>query len=442
MALTGPYIFLTDVFVRIAAARAYFTSRGEDGVSVEDLLGEEVTGAVRARQQSILEAALSVYRAHYALSDAPERHDSDEEELTTFRHALVGFGRATREFPGVAARYSLDKIARATAPSLHHDTHSFDKRRFREDLAQACLSTGMTNIEAQRTARAVATSTQRESSAARAKEALVEIRERMCAVRPRDLLAVCMVCVCWAAFQAVRPWLYWRGLERGQKDGCDVRLVWMFVPVSVYGKFEIWLKVWGVIMCGLGAVALCYGAVLLVNNLFAAGRWGRTGGLLSDVESLRSLLIESSSSAFSSAPSSVAGDIPCRATRPSRRCRRYFRYVAGLQFLVLVVMAGGVEGTIWVNDIDMTRGDLRTSSQLFALMVGLVTSFPVFWECLVIMPLRWMARKRARREGESRRWSLKFWAKREGESKRWSLKFWKRQGNHWGTDAEMTSTYL
>lgn len=426
MALTGPYIFLTDVFVRIAAARAYFTSRGEDGVSVEDLLGEEVTGAVRARQQSILEAALSVYRAHYALSDAPERHDSDEEELTTFRHALVGFGRATREAPGVAARYSLDKIARATAPSLH-DTHSFDKRRFRADLAQACLSTGMTNTEAQRTARAVATSTGRESSAARAREALVEIKERMCAVRPRDLLAVCMVCLCWAAFQAVRPWLYWRGLERGQKDGCDVRLVWMFVPVSVYGKFEIWLKVWGVIMCGLGAVALCYGAMLLVNNLFAAGRWDRTGRLLSDVESLRSLLIESSSSAFSSAPSSVAGDIPCRATRPSRRCRRYFRCVAGLQFLVFVVMAGGVEGTIWVNDIDMTRGDLRTSSQLFALMVGLVTSVPVFWECLVIMPLRWMARRRARREGESRRWSLKFW---------------KRQESHWGTDAEMTSTYL
>lgn len=425
MALTGPYIFLTDVFVRIAAARAHLTSRGQDGVSVEDLLGEDVTGTARARQQSILEAALSVYRAHYALSDAPERHDSDEEELTAFRHALVGFGRAARETPGVAARYSLDKIARATAPSLH-DTYTFDKKRFRADLAQACCSAGMTDTEAQRTARAVAASTRRESSAARARETLVELRERMCATRPRDLLAVCMVCVCWAAFQAVRPWLYWRGLERGQKEGCDVRLVWMFVPASVYGKFGIWLKVWGVIMCGLGAVALCYGVMLLVNNLFAAGRWDRAGKLFSDVESQRSLLGVSLSSAFSSSPSSTASETPCRAPRPSRRCRKYFRYIAGLQFLVFVVMAGGVEGTIWVNSIDMTRGDLRTSSQLFALVVGLVTSVPVYWECLVIMPLRWVARR----------------ASGEGESRRWSLKFWKRQESRWGTDAEMTTAYL
>lgn len=426
MALTGPYIFLTDAFVHMASARAYFISRGDDDISVEDLLGDEVTGTTRARQQSLVEAALAVYRAHYALSDAPEHHDSDDEELTAFRHALVGFGRASRESPGVAARYSLNKIARATTPSLH-DSYNFDKKRFRADLAQACLSIGMTNTEAQRTARAVETSTRRESSAARAKEALAEIKERMCAVRPRDLLAVGMVCVCWAAFQAVRPWLYWRGLERGQKDGCDVRLVWMFVPASVYGKFGIWLKVWGVIMCGLGAVALCYGAMLLVNNLFAAGRWGRVGRLLSDVESQRSLLVESSLSAFSSLAPSSANEAPCRATRPSRRCRKYFRYIAGLQFLVLVVMAGGVEGTIWVNAIDMTRGDLRTSSQLFALVVGLVTSVPVYWECLVIMPLRWMARKRAKREGRTRRCSLKFW---------------KRNESHWGTDAEMTSTYL
>ena len=74
----------------------------------------------------------------------------------------------------------------------------------------------------------------------------------------------------------------------------------------------------------------------------------------------------------------------------------------------------------------MTRGDLRTSSQLFALVVGLVTSVPVYWECLVIMPLRWVARR----------------ASGEGESRRWSLKFWKRQESRWGTDAEMTTAYL
>ena len=228
MALTGPYIFLTDVFVRIAAARAHLTSRGQDGVSVEDLLGEDVTGTARARQQSILEAALSVYRAHYALSDAPERHDSDEEELTAFRHALVGFGRAARETPGVAARYSLDKIARATAPSLH-DTYTFDKKRFRADLAQACCSAGMTDTEAQRTARAVAASTRRESSAARARETLVELRERMCATRPRDLLAVCMVCVCWAGLPGCEAGGFtggaWRGAEGGvRRAACvDVR---------------------------------------------------------------------------------------------------------------------------------------------------------------------------------------------------------------------------
>lgn len=54
-----------------------------------------------------------------ALSDAPEHHNLGDKELTAFRHVLVGFGRASRKSLGVAARYSLNKIARATTPSLH-----------------------------------------------------------------------------------------------------------------------------------------------------------------------------------------------------------------------------------------------------------------------------------------------------------------------------------
>lgn len=264
---------------------------------------------------------------------------------------------------------------------------------------------GMSHGDAKHNTARIATSTERESTAARSREALLDIREGMHVSRPRDMISVSLVCVSWAAFQIVRPWLYWAGLRRGMKTGCDVRLMWFFVPASIYGeKFEMWLKVWGVVMSVGGAVAFCYALVVLGRNMFAAGRWERGMGDVSDVESQRYLLYASglSSRDGSSTASMSRSEYQHRRT-PGRRRSTYFRCIAAVQLFVFAVTVVMVEGTILTNGIDMARGDLRTSSEVFALVVGLVTSVPVYWECLVIMPLRWAARKK---EEASRTWSF------------------------------------
>ncbi|SPO03784.1 uncharacterized protein DNG_06467 [Cephalotrichum gorgonifer] len=412
-ALAAPYIFLTDLPVHAASARAYLTRRGATCASAGKLIGEHVTGGAMVRQWGILDAAISTYRAHYALSDALDQGSPMDDELTRLQHSLVEFGRVTRVSPSsdVAAPYSVREVARATTASPR-DAYPFSKSRFRGDLVQACCAAGMTRSEARRAARRIEDATRRESSVARSRETLLEIREGMCVTGPRDMVAVAVVCASWAAFQVVRPWLYFRGLERGMKDGCDVRLMWFVVPASIYGEtFGIWMKVWGCIMCAAGAVVFSYGAVVFVRNMVAVGRWDQgSRSLLSDVESQRRSLL-SASEASSIDGSSLQSTLRSgyrQGRSPGRRRRTYFRFVAALQLFVLAVAAAMAEGTILANHIDMARFDLGKSSQVFALVVGIVTSAPVYWECLVIVPLRRsVRRKQSRDDGVSREWKFK-----------------------------------
>lgn len=392
MALAAPYVFLTDVFSRVAAAWAYLYRRRQGDVSVEELI-ENAVGPAGSRRRELLDVSVSVYRAHNALSSALDRRATADEELSALRHALVDFGRAARDSPDVAARYSLDRITRATASP--HKISPYEAR-FEADLVRACLSTGMTYTEAVRVIRLVRGCARQECAAARAREASLEVQEGLHASRPRDVLAVSVVCVCWAAFQVVRPWVYWEGLGRGRRGECDVQLMWFFVPTSAYGeKFGIFLKVWGVVMAVLGLVAFSYGVVSLGKSVLLAGK-GVKAGVLSDVESQRSLLgvSESSGSSISFSESGMR----YRKARPSRPCRVYFRCLGILQLLALGVVAAMVEGTLWVNRIDMGMDDPRMSTQIFALVVGAVASIPVYWECLVIVPLRWAARRASKGE--------------------------------------------
>lgn len=424
MALTGGYVFFTDLFVRLAAAKVYcvkksrktnrdseVSDRRDTRVSVADLMRTDVSETVKPRQSTLIEAGLAVYRTHYNLSEATERQDPADEDRTAFRHALIEFGRAARDCPDVAARYSLDKIARTTSAPYTGDSREkqddqFDRNQFRSDFIQAARGTGMTNTEAERLSRRIASETKKEAAEERSRATLVEIREAMHAVRPRDMLAVGVICLSWAAYQFVRPWLYWRGLRRGLKPGCDVKLMWFFVPASIYNEtFGTWLRVWGIIMFVGGVIYFSYGAYLIATNMFAARRWFSRSRSVSDVESQRGLLRgnatpsqDGSSTASTVTPRSQWTG-PLRRKRASKRCRFYFRVVAGFQSVILIVSIVVVEGTLSINNVDMTRGDLRTSSQLMAFVVGVISSVPVFWECLVIAPLRWAILRKKKGHG-------------------------------------------
>ncbi|PKS12064.1 hypothetical protein jhhlp_001360 [Lomentospora prolificans] len=433
MALTGQYIFLSDLFVRVAAAKVYcltrfsaplnlkrhrkseMSGRRETRVSVADLMRTDVAETVKPRQSTLIEAGLAVYRTHYNLSDIPEKPDPADEDRTAFRHALIDFGRAARDSPEVAARYSIDKIARTNAPgattSEEKRGSEFDKRQFKSDFVQAARGTGMTNTEAEHLGRRIAAEIKKEAADERSRATLAEIREALYAVRPRDMLAVGVICISWAAYQFVRPWLYWRGLRRGLKAGCDVKLMWFFVPASIYNEaFALWLRIWGIFMFVCGVLYFAYGSYVIATNMFAARRWFSRKCLAADVESQRRLLGGSVSPPHDEAPTLSMTSQRTQVTEPrqgkqaTKRCHVYFRIIAAFQAVILAVSAVVVEGTIRVNRLDMNRGSFRTSSQLMAFVVGVISSVPVFWECLIIAPLKLVMSKRKKREPPPATW--------------------------------------
>lgn len=389
--LAAPYIFLTDVFVQLAALRAYFYRRRQGDVPIEALIEANSRGQSGLQQRELLETALAVYRTQNALFDALDRHDPADDEFDAARRARVDFGRAARASPEVEKRYTV-KLVRKEAPSPH-ETRAVDETKLEADLLRACMCTGMTYGEAEPAKRLVMAAARREYAADRARQAWLEVQEGLHAARTRDVVIISGVCVIWAGFQLVRPWLYWVGLGKGRTEGCDVQLMWFFLPTSLYGReYGIWLKVWGVLMAIVGLTTFAYALFLLATKVFAVGKKGRSRGLLSDVESQTSLLggseVLGPSSSFSDGERHIGG-------RPGRPCRLYFRCLGVLQFLVLGVVASMVEVTLSVNNIDMEGGGLKLTSQILALGVGVVASMPVYWECLVIMPMRWMGRLRS-----------------------------------------------
>ena len=393
IALTAPSIFLTDILPRVMVVRAYFYRRRRlSGISIKALIEENAQGMTGPRRRQLLISALSIYKAHHALSSALDRRIPADEESNALQHALVDFGRAATDSPDVAARYSVDNIARETMNSANSE-YPFNKGSFEADLLRACLGTGMTHTEAARTTHLIACSDRREHAAARAREAAREVQEGMHAARTRDMLAIFVVCVLWAAFQLARPWLYWTGLDHGRKAGCTLQLMWFFVPTSTYSeKFRIWLKAWAVVMSVVGVATFSYGVMALAKNVLAMGKLGRSGFFSWDVESRGSLM--GSVSERSGSSQSTDASLLHRKGRASRPCRAYFRCLGVLHFIVLGIVAGMVEGTIWVNHIDMEARDLTTSSQIFALVLGVMASVPVYWDCLVIKPLEWATRRR------------------------------------------------
>lgn len=391
IALAAPYIFLTDIFVQLAYLRAYFYRRRKGDVPIEELIDANTRGQTGLQQRELLETALAVYKTQNALFDALDRHNPADDEFNAARRARVDFGRAARGSPEVGDRYAVNLI-RQEAPSPH-ETRPIEDDKLESDLLRACMCTGMTHKEAEPAKRLVMAAVKREYAAERARHAWLEVQEGLHATRTRDTIFISAVFIIWAGFQLVRPWLYWVGVDKGRKEGCDIRLMWFVLPTSLYGrKYGIWLKVWGVLAAIVGLAAFAYGIFLLGTKVFVVRKKGRAGGIFPDMESQTSLLggIEGPTS---SSPLSEGDGRHIRG-RLSRPCRVYFRCIGALLFVVVGVVAGMVEVTIAANRIDMEAGDVKVTSQVLALAVGVVASVSVYWECLVITPLKWAARSR------------------------------------------------
>ncbi|KAK3337754.1 hypothetical protein B0T19DRAFT_81973 [Cercophora scortea] len=75
--------------------------------------------------------------------------------------------------------------------------------------------------------------------------------------------------ILYAGYAAFTVWLLFRGVDHGAKSGCDIRVVLIFVPVSIYSQgvitalrvlASIWLALVGVPAFIVGWVMLAYGA--------------------------------------------------------------------------------------------------------------------------------------------------------------------------------------
>ncbi|KAK3695760.1 hypothetical protein B0T22DRAFT_115862 [Podospora appendiculata] len=75
--------------------------------------------------------------------------------------------------------------------------------------------------------------------------------------------------ILYAGYAAFTVWLLFRGVDHGKKSGCDVRIILIFVPVSIYSQgvvtalrvlASIWLALVGVPVFIVGWVMLAYGA--------------------------------------------------------------------------------------------------------------------------------------------------------------------------------------
>lgn len=80
-----------------------------------------------------------------------------------------------------------------------------------------------------------------------------------------DRASAGVILITYAGFCSLAPWLFFIGVDRGARQGYDVKLLFFFAPISVYNHtFAICLKVIGVIAVILGLIAFVCGVIFLV----------------------------------------------------------------------------------------------------------------------------------------------------------------------------------
>lgn len=83
-----------------------------------------------------------------------------------------------------------------------------------------------------------------------------------------DTVSAGVSLIIYSAYCFLTPWLFFFGTDRGEKAGCDVRVLFVLAPVSVYNKhFALFLKVVAVFASVLGLAVFLFGLMFLVIGL-------------------------------------------------------------------------------------------------------------------------------------------------------------------------------
>jgi hypothetical protein len=83
-----------------------------------------------------------------------------------------------------------------------------------------------------------------------------------------DTISAGISLIIYSAYCFLTPWLFFVGIDRGAKAGCDIKVLFFLAPISVYNHgFVIFLRVAAVIATILGLIYLAFGVMFLIVGL-------------------------------------------------------------------------------------------------------------------------------------------------------------------------------
>ncbi|KAF2748174.1 hypothetical protein M011DRAFT_525832 [Sporormia fimetaria CBS 119925] len=224
-----------------------------------------------------------------------------------------------------------------------------------------------------------------------------------------DKILLGIIIATWMAYVAATPWIFFFGIDKGKKDGCNIKLRTLWAPISIYNRaYRIYLRVFACFgMLG------CLGGVLLSLWLIYRGlQYRREKNRTPERPLIRPRPTDrsgdSSALAKIAAPSQQqveagAGLVFDRSLRVQKQIYRY--YGVTISVIVSVISIVLTELTLRDNNVDLSDSPLVSTSQLLPLLIAASTSIPVLfhvWEYYI--------RKSHKRASDQRSLAEKAWA--------------------------------
>ena len=217
------------------------------------------------------------------------------------------------------------------------------------------------------------------------------------------------VALVWSAYMAVLPWLFFFGIHRGRKTGCNIKTMEMFfAPISIYNRGHvIALQVFACIAV-LGAASGVYLALRAFR--VAITELSERGQKQSELRRLRKEKerISATASTQADATAAEADEDEAGISEPHEtkedKLLRYIRrhatkeewgnnqafrqslyWLLGLPVCLIALTSSMilVEFTIHqVNHIDLSNSFISSPSQLFPLLISTFSAAPIFYKAL------------------------------------------------------------
>ncbi|KAK4223063.1 hypothetical protein QBC38DRAFT_488527 [Podospora fimiseda] len=277
-----------------------------------------------------------------------------------------------------------------------------------ENHIQAIQELGLSLQEARETANRVIRLTRWERRAHNRRRELSAVLNRVRELGLVDKVTAGFSLLTYTAYCFLAPWLYFIGINRGAKQGCDVRVLFLFAPLSVYNHgFVIFLRVFACISAIFGVLFLILSLLLLAIGLldgihraiekakerFHHQQHGTTTTTGSGTAAGQSQAIITFGGQNHPPPPqpALATDAPpnpAQAREAEVKVDKWFPRIPYGIFLTIFLAITWVlvEMTLKVNDVDMARKPLTSTGELIAFIIGVFTFVTIAYNVIEAWP--------------------------------------------------------